>query len=69
MREARFSSNDSDGPRVKPTIGTLGSGETPYLYAAVRSLWDRVHGVETREDLKSSLDEVPFTDFDIRKAA
>ncbi|GII83298.1 hypothetical protein Ssi03_12880 [Sphaerisporangium siamense] len=68
VREARLSSSAQDGPRVKPTLGTFGSGETPYLYGAIRALWDRVHNVEGREDLKHTLTDVPISDFDIRKA-
>ncbi|MER5643952.1 hypothetical protein [Streptosporangium sp. NPDC002524] len=68
VREVRLSSSIDDGPRVKPTIGTYGSGETPYLYASIRALWARVTGVESREQL-NELQEVSAVDFTIKKAA
>ncbi|WP_043617342.1 Gp37-like protein [Nonomuraea candida] len=69
VREVRLSSGEDDGPRVKPTIGTFGTSETPYLYAQIRSLWDRVSGVEARENLQATFDDVPTSDFVLRKAA
>ncbi|MGS2646081.1 Gp37-like protein [Streptosporangium sp. G12] len=68
VREARLTSSAEDGPRVKPTIGTYGTGETPFLYASIRNLWGRVNGVEARENLVQ-LEEVPVSDFLIKKAA
>ncbi|MER7208533.1 hypothetical protein ABT340_15790 [Streptosporangium sp. NPDC000239] len=70
VREVRFSSTVEGGPLVSPTIGTFGSTESPYLYTAIRALWDRVHGVETREspfppqdqpDVTSSIRKVMYT--------
>ncbi|GAA3537155.1 hypothetical protein GCM10022419_016220 [Nonomuraea rosea] len=69
VREARLSASVEDGPRVKPTIGTYGSSETPFLYASIRSLWDRVSGVEARENLRATFDEVPTSDFVLKKAS
>lgn len=68
VREVRITANVSDGPRVQPVIGSAGSSETPYLYAAIRSLWDRVRSVESREDLRAGLEEVPPTEFVLKKA-
>ncbi|SFI81667.1 virus ReqiPepy6 Gp37-like protein [Streptosporangium canum] len=66
VREARLSSTVEAGPLVQPTIGTFGSTETPYLYAAIRALWDRVHGVETREG-PEPLEDLPDITCSIRK--
>ncbi|WP_371784692.1 Gp37-like protein [Streptosporangium subroseum] len=68
VREAHLTSDASDGPRIKPTIGTFGTGETPYLYSSIRDLWGRVTGVEARESLIQLVD-VPISDFLIKKAA
>jgi len=47
-------------------VGTVTASETPYLYSAIRRLFQRVSGVEAREDLVV-LQEVPPVDFEFRR--
>lgn len=66
VREVRITTNPNEGARIRPVVGTTGSSETPYLYAAVRRLFQRVASVESREDLVI-LQEVPPTQFEFRR--
>lgn len=68
VREVHLTASQEDGARVTPTVGTYGTSETPYLYAAVRSLWDRVAAIESRESLAEQ-GTIPTADFAIKKAA
>lgn len=67
VREVRLSSTPEDGPRVTPMVGTYGSTETPYLYGQIRRLWDRVAGVEARDDLRQGLEDIPVAKVVLKK--
>jgi len=66
VREARITSTVGEGARIRPVVGTVTASETPYLYSAIRRLFQRVSGVEAREDLVV-LQEVPPVDFEFRR--
>ncbi|MEU7830380.1 hypothetical protein [Nonomuraea sp. NPDC049129] len=69
VSEVRLSLTVSDGPKVTPTLGSYGTSESPYLYKAVKGLWDRVNTLSSREMPEISADEVPTVPFVLRKAA
>ncbi|WP_433224464.1 siphovirus ReqiPepy6 Gp37-like family protein [Microtetraspora malaysiensis] len=48
LREVRLSDSNTEGPSIRPVIGTDDSTETPFIYQQVRKLWANLRQLESR---------------------
>ncbi|WP_431911716.1 Gp37-like protein [Nonomuraea jabiensis] len=67
VTEVRLTATPSDGPLIKPLLGSYGSSETPYLYRSIRDLWARVNYLASREATSYPTDDVPRAEFVLQK--